>query len=197
MNKKETAHVLAIMQTNYPDTFRGKSEDVLQGLVDLWQTCFAEEPVELVMEAVKAHMITSTDRYMPQIGVIKEAIHKLITPPQMSEAEAWALISRALSNSSYGSVKEFEKLPPVLQRVVGSPAQLMEWARSDVEKVQTVIASNVQRSFRAISQSEAELSKLPAGMRERMAQLSGGVFKPLGDGGTETRSLMPDGGAGG
>ena len=76
MNKKETAHVLAIMQTNYPDTFRGKSDDVLQGMVDLWQTCFSEEPVELVMEAVKAHMITSTDRYMPQIGVIKEAIQQ-------------------------------------------------------------------------------------------------------------------------
>ena len=196
MNKKETAHVLAIMQTNYPDTFRGKSDDVLQGMVDLWQTCFAEEPVELVMEAVKAHMITSTDRYMPQIGVIKEAIHKLTTPQQMSEAEAWALVKNALRNGNYGFHEEYEKLPPVVQRCVGTENTIREWAQMDSETLDSVVASNFQRSYRAISKSEAELAKLPAGMRERMAQLSGGLFKPLGVRGTEARSYLPGGGAG-
>ena len=195
MNKKETAHVLAIMQTNYPDTFRGKSDDVLQGMVDLWQTCFSEEPVELVMEAVKAHMITSTDRYMPQIGVIKEAIHKLTKPQQMGEAEAWALVMNAVRNGNYGFHEEFGKLPTVVQRCVGSENTIREWAQMDSDTLNSVIASNFQRAYRSISKSEAELAKLPVGMRDKMAQFSEQMFRPICDesGG---HSFLPSGGAG-
>ena len=193
MTKKETAHVLAIMQMNYPDTFKGKSEDVLQGMVDLWQTCFAEEPVELVMEAVKAHMITSTDRYMPQIGVIREKLHSLTRPHQLSEAEAWALVMKAVRNGNYGFHEEFAKLPPIVQRCVGTENTIREWAQMDSETLNSVIASNFQRAYRVISQNEAELTKLPSGMRERIAQLTEQVFGRI-DGGSENTSLLPKGG---
>ena len=128
MTLSDTRDVLGILQLAYPDGFRGLSDDALVALVKLWQRAFADEPVELVMEAVHAHVCTSTDRFMPNIGCIKEEIRKLLQPEQMTEAEAWAVISRALSNGLYGAAEEYAKLPPVLQRVVGSPGQLREWA---------------------------------------------------------------------
>lgn len=186
MNRSETAQILTIMQLNYPDTFRMMSDQTLLGLVDLWQRMFAEESAELVRAAVEAHIRTSTDRYMPNVGIIKEEIRRLTSQNEMTEGEAWAKISRALENGSYGAEEEFKKLPRVLQRVVGSPSQLREWAQMDIETVQSVVASNVQRSFRAISKRESEWAKLPAGYRERMQRLAGSIFGrlELEDGGT-------------
>ena len=197
MTISETRNVLGVLQLAYPDGFRGLSDDALVALVKLWQQSFAAESKELVLAAVQAHICSTVDRFMPTIGVIKDEVRKLTTPEQMTEAEAWALISKALTNGIYGSSEEFDKLPPVLQRVVGSPAQLREWAQLDVGEVQTVVASNVQRSFRTISARETELAKLPPSVWEQMKQLSGTVFKPLGDGGTEACSCLPSGGAGG
>ena len=179
MTRSETAQIITIMQLNYPDTFQGMSDQTLFGLVDLWQRMFAEEPAALVQAAVEAHIRTSTDRFMPNIGVIKEEIRKLTAPEQMSEAEAWARIYKALCNGIYGAQEEFDKLPRVLQRVVGSPRQLREWAVLDGDTLQSVVASNVQRSYRAISVQEAEWAKLPAGFREQMQQLSDQMFGRL------------------
>lgn len=179
MTRSETAQIVTIMQLNYPDTFQSMSDQTLFGLVDLWQRMFAEEPAALVQAAVEAHIRTSTDRFMPNIGVIKEEIRKLTAPKQMSEAEAWTRIKKALSNGLYGAEEEFAKLPPVLQRLVGSPNRLREWAQMDADTVEAVIGSNIQRSYRAISVQEAEWAKLPAGFREQMQQLSGQMFGRL------------------
>ena len=173
MTRSETAQIITIMQLNYPDTFQSMSDQTLFGLVDLWQRMFAEEPAALVQAAVEAHIRTSTDRFMPNIGVIKEEIRKLTAPEQMSEAEAWTRIKKALSNGLYGAEEEYVKLPPVLQRLVGSPSRLREWAQMDADTVEAVIGSNIQRSYRAISAQEAEWAKLPPGYREHMRQLSG------------------------
>lgn len=180
MNRNETAQIIATMQLNYPDTFRSMSDQTLFGLVDLWQRTFQEEPAALVQAAVEAHIRTSTDRYMPNIGTIKEEIRRLTQPEEMSESEAWGLIFRALKNGSYGSKEEYAKLPKVLQRVVGSPDQLREWAQMDAETVQSVVASNVQRSYREISKQERAWAKLPAGFRDQIAAITGTIVKPLG-----------------
>lgn len=179
MTRSETAQIITIMQLNYPDTFQGMSDQTLFGLVDLWQRMFAEEPAALVQAAVEAHIRTSTDRFMPNIGVIKEEIRKLTAPEQMSEAEAWTRIKKALSNGLYGAEEEYAKLPPVLQRLVGSPSRLREWAQMDADTVESVIGSNIQRSYRAISAQEAEWQKLPPGYREHMQRLSGQIFGRL------------------
>lgn len=179
MTRSDAAQIIATMQLNYPDTFRGMSEKVLFATVDLWQRMFSAEPAALVQAAVEAHIRTSTDRFMPNIGQIKEEIRKLTAPEQLSEAEAWTLVSAALKNCGYNAREEYAKLPLILQRIVGSPNQLREWSQMDSDVVQSVIASNVQRSYRAISAQEAEMAKLPPGYREHMREIAGQIFKPF------------------
>ena len=36
MTKAEAAKVMAVLQVNYPDNFRNKSDDVIKATVDLW-----------------------------------------------------------------------------------------------------------------------------------------------------------------
>lgn len=184
MNKNETAQIITTMQLNYPDTFQNMSDQTLLGLVDFWQQMFSDEPAEVVRKAVKAYITTSTERFMPNVGQIKEQIRKLTSPEGMSETEAWSLVTAALRNSAYGWREEWAKLPEAVRKAVGNENTLREWAMIDSEELNTVIASNFMRSYRTIQKREEEWAKLPAGYREEMKRLSGKIFAPLelGDG---------------
>lgn len=187
MTRSETAQIIAIMQLNYPDTFRGMSDQAIGGMVDLWQRMFTEETAALVQNAVETHICASTDRYMPNIGIIKEEIRKLTQPqPQgMSENEAWSLVMAALRNSAYGYREEYAKLPPLIRRAVGNENTLREWAMLPTEELNTVVASNFMRSYRAIQKREEEWAKLPQAYRDEMQRLSGQIFGRL-EAGSET-----------
>lgn len=179
MNLKESAAIVAILQTAYPDHYRAMSDDMLASTIRLWCDMFAVEPVNVVRDAVAYYIQTSPEPFAPNIGQIKETIRKMTQPQQMTEMEAWGLVMNALRNSSYGYKEEYAKLPPAVQRCVGSANQLREWAQMDTEEVSTVVASNFQRSFRAVSRQEAEWAKLPEAMQEKMRALAGQFFKPM------------------
>lgn len=82
-------------------------------------------------------------------------------------------MSAALRNSLYNSDDEYRKLPQVIQRIVGSPSVLREWAQSDINELQTVIASNFQRSYRARAKGEREFMALPQSTKDFLSQLAG------------------------
>jgi predicted small lipoprotein YifL len=99
-------------------------------------------------------------------------------PEEMTEQEAWALVSKAIRNSAYNSAEEFAKLPPVVQRLVGSPSQLREWGQMDSDTVNSVVASNFQRSYRARAKNERDYLALPSSVKSYMAALADGMKMP-------------------
>jgi hypothetical protein len=129
---------------------------------------FDEEPYELVAAAVKAFISGDGKGFPPAIGQIKERIRQITEPEDMTEQEAWSYVTKALRNSTYGSEEEFAKLPPVIQAVVHDPGQLRQWARSPVDEVETVIASNFMRSFRAKQKATKEYIALPTSVKQLM-----------------------------
>ncbi len=178
MTREETIKVLAVLKAAYPAFYRGMKADELNGIVNLWASQFEGDDYKTVGAAVQAHIATDTKGYPPHIGAIKEAIRKITQPDEMSEMEAWGYVASALRNSGYNSVTEFDKLPPVVQRIVGSPSQLREWAMMDSDTVQSVVQSNFMRSYRARAQHEREYLALPENVRELMGQLAGSMAMP-------------------
>jgi len=178
MNSKEAAKIIAILQTNYPDSFRDKSAATMKGTVSLWAEMFADDPYPLVAAAVKAHMAADESRFMPPVGVIKKALRKLVEPESMSEGEAWALVKKALSGSSHRAAEKFNALPPVIQKAVGSPGVLKDWGQMPLESM-AVIQSNFQRAYRAKVKAEEERFALPASLRDIAGRLGEGM-KMLG-----------------
>jgi hypothetical protein len=86
----------------------------------------------------------------------------------MTEQEAWALVAKAVQRSTYGSVEEFAKLPPEIQAVVHDPGQLRQWAIGPSESLETVVASNFMRSFRAKQKASKEYMALPTSVKQLM-----------------------------
>lgn len=183
MNREETLAIMSVLKAAYPNYYRDMKKADAESVVGLWQTMFADEPAEIVAAAVKAHIATDVKGFPPHIGAIKDAIVKLTQPKQLTEMEAWGLVKEATRNSLYGAREEFDKLPPIVQRLVGSPNQLREWAMMDSEVVSSVVASNFQRSYKVRAASEREFLALPSDIKQTMELLAGGMsMRALGDG---------------
>lgn len=172
MTRSEMAKIIISLQAAYPDTSRGMPDDVLQAMITLWHKAFQDESYEAVSAAVLAHVSVDTARFLPPIGAIKDRLLKLREPAMMTEAEAWALVHKAMRNSCYNAQDEFDKLPTVLQRLVGSPSQLRAWGMMDADTVNSVVASNFQRAYRDRARQIRDFAVLPSSVREMVGQLS-------------------------
>lgn len=186
MNRPETLKIMAVLQAAYPQFYAKKSQEELNGIVNLWEEMFEDEPYQVVAMAVKAMIKTRVSTFPPGIGEINEQIQRLTQPEEMTELEAWALVSRAVRNSAYNSQREFDRLPELVQRVVGSPSQLREWSQMDSDTVNSVVSSNFQRSYRARAKNERDYQALPASVRSFMAQLADGLDMKRLEGGGES-----------
>lgn len=172
MNRTEVLKIMSVLRGAYPSFYRNIDRKEAEATVGLWEDMFEHDEYALVAAAVKA-LIDSDDKgYPPHIGAVKAKLRLITGENEMTEAEAWVIVAKALRNSSYGSKEEFEKFPPVIKRIVGSPAQLREWGMMDTKTVHSVVASNFQRSYKAIAQREREIAKLPPDVKALACKLA-------------------------
>lgn len=176
MNRKETQGVLALLRAAYPNFYKGQTKEDLLAVVNLWQIQFADFACEDVIRAVHALIATRTEGFPPTIGAVKEQAAKLTEKSSLSEAEAWAMVSRAARNGLYRCREEYDKLPPAVQKAVGDAEQLRTWAAMDEETVASVVASNFARSYRTVLAREKEALLLPQKSKDA---LPGGITETV------------------
>ena len=137
---------------------------------------FQSESYQIVEAAVYAHIAKSEQP--PTVAHIKKEINNLINPNEISEAEAMNMILSAASNSLYNASEEFKKLPSILQKLVGSPRQLREFALMDGKTMNSVIISNLSRSYKVMAKREKEMQALPDISKNFIAMLEKKRGKP-------------------
>ncbi len=176
MTKIETMGIMAILKAAYPMYYKDQAKEDLKETVNLWHEMFADDDVQLIKAAVKAYIASSINGFPPVIGQIKAQLNKITTPEQMTEQQAWSLVSRAIQNSAYHASEEYEKLPMILKQVVGSPMILKEWSQLPVETVQSVISSNFQRSYKVKAATVKEYQALPSDVRQLIASTTNNLM---------------------
>lgn len=178
MDRADVLRIMGVLKAAYPAYYRDMGAKEANSIVALWEEMFREDDPQVVALAVKAHIVGDKKGFPPHVGAIKEALVKLTAPEEMTEQEAWALVAKACRNGTYGAQEEFDALPPVIQRLVGSPQQLREWSIMNSHELQTVVASNFQRSYRARAAHEREYLALPGDVRQAMESLAGAFKMP-------------------
>lgn len=163
MTSMETTAILAVIRTAYPRYYDKKNEKELKETISLWHTMLAEYRADTVSAAVKA--LIATSKFPPTIAEVIEMINTLTKPAELGEVEAWGLVKNAIRNSAYHSVEEFDKLPKTIQRTLGNPSVLREWAISEDESMENVIASNFMRAYRAKVDNVRTLEAVPASVK--------------------------------
>lgn len=172
MTFEETRTILTLLQTEYPQSFSKMDERAMAMKLKLWASEFQYDDYKAVYAVVRAIMSAGNREFAPNIGVIREKLKSFSADGELTENQAWALVSKAISNGIYGYADEYAKLPPTIQMAVGEPEQLKRWALMPVDDVQSVVASNFQRSYRQVAQRERELAKIPQDVRDLLTGVS-------------------------
>lgn len=86
-----------------------------------------------------------------------------------SKTEVWEEIRKAISNSAYNSVSEFEKLSDVAKEIVRSAGQLQEWGTQEGFN-ENVVQSLTFRGYDEAVKSLKTTDALPIEGRVRLAQ---------------------------
>jgi len=181
MNKAETIKIVMILKATYPNWAKEQSKDEISMMVSIWNEMLIDYNYEIVQSAIKALLASS--KWPPSISQVIEKIKFIQSggKREMSEQEAWSLISKAISNSSYNASQEFEKLPKQLQDVVRTPQQLKNWALMDSDTVQSVVSSNFMRSYKAVVKNDREFEALPSDVKSQIEMKKEGLMLGLRD----------------
>lgn len=163
MTRDETKKIIRIMADSYPNY---KPSNISE-TVDVWCMMLEDYSYQQIAMALKAYILTDTSGFAPSIGQLIDKLKSTGTP-QLTEMEAWSLVSKAIRNGYYGAEEEFAKLPEVVQKAVGNPANLRAWAHTDAESIENVVQSNFLRTYRSVVKRESEQCKLPDSLKLAM-----------------------------
>ena len=175
MTREETSKILTVIKYAYPSFYKDYSENDLIGAVGVWYEQLNNETYQTVSTAVT--MIISTSKFAPTIADVKEKIYELANPDILSSNDAWLCVKKAIQNSTYNSKEEFEKLSEIAKKIVGDAYQLKIWAMESENTLDTVIASNFKKAYKA----ETENCKNKYMLGAVQKQLASGAVEMLSD----------------
>lgn len=141
--------------------------------MELWFDMLNDLDYQSASASLKKHVASS--RFPPTIADIREGATDFTAPQELNEMEAWSIVSKAIRNSGYNSVEEFEKLPPLVQKSVGLPSQLRTWAL-DENYNEEVVSSNFIKCYRTELARQKELQKMPQNIRQLIEKANVGSY---------------------
>lgn len=161
MTRDEVKKLIMIITYTYPNY---KPQD-LSVAVDIWTEMLSDFTYEQASCGLQAFIRTDTNGFAPSIGQLIDKIHSIFpSESEINANEAWALVYKAICNSTYHSEEEFAKLPELVQKAVGSAENLRSLAITN-DFNQEVEKSLFSRTYEVVKKREQEISKLPESMR--------------------------------
>lgn len=172
MNKSETSKIIAVLMASYPNFLNNKTPTDIQATINVWDEMLKDYSYQEVSIAIKTCIVQDKSNFAPSIGqVINKIIGFKNQGNELTEQEAWNLVSRATKNSAYNATEEYEKLPESVKQIV-TPSQLKEWSQMDSDSVQSVVASNFMRSYKAKVASNKEYQALPNNIKQLLSGMA-------------------------
>jgi len=168
MTREETKKIVMVIASTYPNWHPMD----MSFTVDAWTSMLDGFSYQQISTALKAFILTDTSGFAPSVGQLIGLLDRVGNNQELSEMEAWSLVSDALRRSTYYAESEFEKLPDVVQKAVGSPSILRNWAQTDTQSVENVIQSNFMRTYRTELARSRELRKMPDDVGALLEQVS-------------------------
>ena len=161
MTRPEAARVVLKISTMYANEYSKIPADNLEMIVQMWADTCEGYTGEQIEAALQQYMANDTSGFAPKPG---QLIQYLVAPEDSNDltaSEAWAMVVKAMSNAIYGAEEEWEKLPPMVQRAVGTSYVLREMAMMPVESM-GVEESHFRRAYLSQLESERVRRRSPA-----------------------------------
>lgn len=163
MVKEEWKEGVAILKSAY--TSQSFLPDALSW--NVWLEGLKDLPYEVVKASIVVYM--QTNHFPPAISDLREIASRFMPEKkELTDMEAWSLVSKAVSNSAYNAEREFEKLPESVQKAVGGIRTLQEWSQLEETIFSSVAQSQFLKAYRGIQTREKEAARLSLSMRQAL-----------------------------
>lgn len=169
MTREETKVLLKAISTAYPNY---KIED-LKETINLWHLMLGDFEYKDCSLSLQKYIMNDTSGFAPSISHIASGIHdikEIISDEFPTETEAWDLVDKALSNGNYHAQEEYDKLPELIKKTVGSANMIKMWAQVDREELETVVQSNFMRSYRENVKRAKTINRMPTEIKNQIEQ---------------------------
>lgn len=161
MEKPEFLILVKTMKAVYPAMFQERET------VDIWYTLLKDLDYQDAATGLGKHLATSP--YPPTVADIR---NNTVPDVEMNGEQAWALVFKAIERANYYSEEEFAKLPEIIQKSIGSPANLRELALMPTDTVNSVEKSHFLRTYEVERKRQKELAAMPKEIRERLQSVA-------------------------
>lgn len=160
MTRDEVKQILMRIQTTYPNW---KPQGDLSLVIDVWHEYLEGFTYQDILGAVKAYVLSDTSGFAPTVGQLIGKLNAMLgnNESEMGALEAWAIVSKALRNGYYGAEEEFEKLPPLIQKAVGTPMNLRNWSQVDLKSIESVVMSQFISTYKTECKRAVEMAMIP------------------------------------
>lgn len=164
MTIEEVKKILFVIRAAYPESFGALTKDDGELLMQTWAKLLDGYTYAQASAGLEIYMRTDKYGRAPKVGQIIDAIEKT-KAPALNANEAWALVYKAICNSLYNADAEFNKLPPLVQKAVGNPANLKEYAQMDIEDVQVTVKAHFKSVYEIETKRAEEVERMPVTIR--------------------------------
>lgn len=156
MTSEECTLLIKQINTMYPHTIDSEVA------ANMWGRALRDIPYKVLENALLLHIQSS--RFAPTISELRSNAARLMPHERtLSDMEAWGMVMKAIRRANYYAEEEYDKLPAMVQKAVGDPVNLREWAVMPSDEVQSVGQSQFLRAYRTLQQrEEADAGVSPA-----------------------------------
>lgn len=169
MTKDNITEILSTLKVAYPNSFANITKADAQATIELWYKMFKDADFVSVKVAISS--LINTSKYPPTIAEVKEEMYKISNTDCDVAIDEWNKIKKALGNSLYNSVAEFEALPPIAKRFVGSPNQLREWGMS-TDFNDGVVRGQFFKQYEILEKREKYQASMPADVKKYISEIA-------------------------
>ena len=170
MTEAEILKVIYTIKAAYPSHYARFTKLDFDNMISVWDGTLEGYTYGQVSVGLNMFLASDTKGFPPVPGQVIECIQRMqrSVAEEYTNTECASLIRRALSNAAYHAEEEFERLPEICRRAVGTPHNLVEWSQLDTREVETVVMSQIIRALEAARIRMREDAKIPESVKREL-----------------------------
>ena len=133
-------------------------------VIELWTDELSDYSYHDISNALHTYVAIDHTGFAPTIGQLLHCLS--IADEDLGELEAWSMVRKAIQNGIYNSVAEYAKLPPVIQKAIGTADNIREMAMMDNDAMESVEQSQFVKNYRVQLQRDKQIRNLPPKLQD-------------------------------
>ena len=170
MTREECMAIVKNVIGGYPTHFRGMSQSQVTDMVNSWYVYLCNHDINDIVLGLQAYVEMEGSAFPPSAPQLIEMYKKCTTPPQMDASDAWNMVRPMIRRGNYYAEEDFQKLPELVKKCIGGPAQIRAWASMPSETIDSVVSSNFLRTYEVKAKAQAQFERLPMQARLKLAE---------------------------